>query len=99
MAAMPQAEVVVVETMDVFIVPPGVAIALTAHKWDYASLAARLIPNRFHPWIVHHTEGRAEEDVFPTVYTARYSFWRRSIRNSSSASGHSIASRAGSSSF
>lgn len=48
--------------------PGGHYIGLTANKWDYASLAARIIPNRFHPWIVRRTEGRAEEDVFPTAY-------------------------------
>ncbi|HZL60542.1 MAG TPA: methyltransferase domain-containing protein [Stellaceae bacterium] len=52
------------------LVPGGAYIALTANKWDYASLLARLIPNRFHPWIVRHTEGRPEEDVFPTAYKA-----------------------------
>jgi len=50
--------------------PHGVCLALTANKWDYASLIARMIPNRFHPWIVHRTEGRKEQDVFPTVYKA-----------------------------
>jgi len=29
---------------------------------------ARIIPNRFHPWIVSKTEGRDEGDVFPTRY-------------------------------
>jgi hypothetical protein len=36
--------------------------------WDYATLAARLIPNRFHARIVHALEGREEEDTFPTAY-------------------------------
>ncbi|MGH6975768.1 MAG: class I SAM-dependent methyltransferase, partial [Stellaceae bacterium] len=54
--------------------PGGRYIGLTANKWDYASLAARIVPNRFHPWIVRRTEGRAEEDVFPTVY--RVNTWR-----------------------
>ena len=48
--------------------PQGLCLALTANKWDYASLIARIIPNRFHPWIVRRTEGREEQDVFPTVY-------------------------------
>lgn len=48
--------------------PGGRYIGLTANKWDYASVAARLIPNRFHPWIVRRTEGRDEQDVFPTAY-------------------------------
>jgi SAM-dependent methyltransferase len=50
------------------LVPGGSFVFLTANVWDYATIIARLIPNRFHPWIVHRTEGRAEEDVFPTVY-------------------------------
>lgn len=41
---------------------------LTANLWDYASLIARIVPNRFHPWIVARTEGRAEEDTFPIQY-------------------------------
>lgn len=48
--------------------PGGRYIGLTANKWDYASVTARLVPNRFHPWIVHRTEGRDEQDVFPTAY-------------------------------
>ncbi|HYL48390.1 MAG TPA: class I SAM-dependent methyltransferase [Stellaceae bacterium] len=48
--------------------PGGCYLGLTANKWDYASLAARIIPNRFHPWIVRRMEGRAEQDVFPTAY-------------------------------
>jgi SAM-dependent methyltransferase len=48
--------------------PGGRYLGLTANKWDYASVAARLIPNRFHPWLVRHTEGRDEQDVFPTMY-------------------------------
>ncbi len=36
--------------------------------WDYGTLVARLIPNRFHPAIVARVEGREEEDVFPVRY-------------------------------
>jgi len=46
----------------------GHFIFLTANLWDYASIIAKLIPNRFHPWIVSKTEGRAECDVFPVAY-------------------------------
>jgi len=56
--------------------PGGHFIFLTANFWDYASLVARLIPNRFHPWIVARTEGRAEQDVFPIQYRTNT---RRSI--------------------
>jgi len=48
--------------------PGGIFIFLTANLWDYASLIAKVVPNRFHPWIVARTEGRHEEDVFPIAY-------------------------------
>lgn len=48
--------------------PGGHFIFLTANLWDYASIIAKLIPNRFHPWIVSKTEGRDEHDVFPIAY-------------------------------
>ena len=48
--------------------PGGVFIFLTANLWDYASLVAKLVPNRFHPWIVARVEGREERDVFPIQY-------------------------------
>jgi SAM-dependent methyltransferase len=46
----------------------GYWLFLTANKWDYASLIARMIPNRLHPMIVRRVEGRPEEDTFPTRY-------------------------------
>jgi len=48
--------------------PGGHFVFLTANLWDYASLIAKVVPNRFHPWIVSRTEGREEEDVFPVAY-------------------------------
>ncbi|MCG2577753.1 class I SAM-dependent methyltransferase [Dechloromonas sp. XY25] len=48
--------------------PGGLVIFLTANMWDYGTLVAKLIPNRYHASIVKHTEGRAEEDTFPTAY-------------------------------
>lgn len=48
--------------------PGGHLVFLTANLWDYASIIASLVPNRFHPWIVSKTEGREEHDVFPTAY-------------------------------
>ena len=48
--------------------PGGHFIFLTANLWDYASIIAKLIPNRLHPWIVSKTEGREERDVFPIAY-------------------------------
>jgi SAM-dependent methyltransferase len=48
--------------------PGGRLVFLTANMWDYATLAARAIPNRFHSRIVRYAEGREEADVFPTRY-------------------------------
>ncbi len=48
--------------------PNGKFVFLTANFWDYASLIAAIVPNRFHPWIVARTEGREEHDVFPVEY-------------------------------
>ena len=48
--------------------PGGRFVFLTANLWDYASIIAKVIPNRFHPWIVAKTEGRAEIDTFPVAY-------------------------------
>lgn len=48
--------------------PGGRLVFLTANLWDYASLIASIVPNRWHPWIVSKTEGRAEKDVFPIQY-------------------------------
>ena len=48
--------------------PGGIVIFLTANMWDYGTLVARLVPNRFHAAIVKRVEGRSEEDTFPTAY-------------------------------
>jgi len=48
--------------------PGGVYIFLTPSLYDYGSLVAAVVPNGLHPRIVRATEGRAEEDVFPTFY-------------------------------
>jgi len=48
--------------------PGGYFIFLTGNLWDYAALCAQAVPNRFHPWLVAKTQGRAEADVFPTQY-------------------------------
>lgn len=48
--------------------PGGHFIFLTPNLFDYASIIAKLVPNRLHPWIVSVTEGRAEQDVFPVAY-------------------------------
>ena len=48
--------------------PGGRVVFLTANMWDYGTLFARLVPNRFHGYIVKVVEGREEEDTFPTAY-------------------------------
>ena len=48
--------------------PGGRLVFLTPNLWDYASLAACVIPNRWHGTLVAKMEGRDEEDVFPTYF-------------------------------
>ena len=48
--------------------PGGAVVFLTANMWDYGTLVARLVPNRFHARIIKRVEGRNEEDTFPTQY-------------------------------
>ncbi len=48
--------------------PGGRVVFLTANMWDYGTLVARLVPNRFHGRVVRVVEGRQEEDTFPTAY-------------------------------
>lgn len=48
--------------------PGGAVVFLTVNMWDYGTIVARFVPNRFHAGIVKHVEGRAEEDTFPTAY-------------------------------
>lgn len=69
--------------------PGGHFIFLTANLWDYSALIARVIPNRFHPWIVSKTEGRQEHDVFPIQYKTNT---KGSIRKLSDATGFRILS-------
>ncbi|HET9216319.1 MAG TPA: class I SAM-dependent methyltransferase [Terriglobia bacterium] len=69
--------------------PGGSFVFLTANYWDYASLIAKLVPNRLHPWIVSRTEGRAEEDVFPVAYRTNT---RYAVRKWAAASGFEVAS-------
>lgn len=48
--------------------PGGHLVFLTANLWDYGTLIAKMVPNRYHAGIVKKVEGRAEEDVFPTAF-------------------------------
>lgn len=64
--------------------PGGAYLFLTPNFWDYGSLISFLVPNRFHQSIVSHTEGRAEENTFPTFYRSNT---RRSIERLAKAHG------------
>jgi SAM-dependent methyltransferase len=49
--------------------PGGYLTLRTPNAWGYASLAARLVPNRFHAKIVTRVQHATNErDLFPTVY-------------------------------
>lgn len=50
--------------------PGGSFIFLIPNLFDYVSLASKIIPNRFHKYIVSKTEGRKVDDVFPAYYKA-----------------------------
>jgi len=54
--------------------PNGSWVFLVPNAWDYVSVISRLIPNRWHGWIVKRTEGRSEADTFPTYYRANSYF-------------------------
>jgi SAM-dependent methyltransferase len=58
--------------------PGGVFCARTPNRWSYISLAASLIPNRYHSRITKRVQtNRKEEDVFPTFYRCNT---KRSLR-------------------
>ena len=67
--------------------PGGRFVFLTGNFWDYAALVACAVPNRFHPWIVRRTEGREEDDVFPTAYRTNT---RRAVRRWAGANGFDV---------
>lgn len=69
--------------------PGGRVVYLTANMWDYGTLAARLVPNRFHARIVKTVEGREEEDTFPTAYKTNT---RRDVDRLAAASGFRVES-------
>jgi len=48
--------------------PSGVFIFHTPNYWHYAAFFASLIPQRLKNKIIQFTEGRREDDVFPTFY-------------------------------
>jgi ubiquinone/menaquinone biosynthesis C-methylase UbiE len=69
--------------------PGGHLVFLTANLWDYASIIATVIPNRFHPRIVARTEGREEHDVFPVAYRTNT---RGAVRKWAQRSGFDVVS-------
>lgn len=46
----------------------GIFIFLTPNLYDYASLISKVLPNAFHARVVKMTEGRDDQDTFPTYY-------------------------------
>jgi SAM-dependent methyltransferase len=49
--------------------PGGWICAVTPNKFGYVALAARLVPNRLHAFVLKKIQPhRKEKDVFPTVY-------------------------------
>jgi SAM-dependent methyltransferase len=49
--------------------PGGKLCIRTSNKWSYVSTFARLIPERYHYWILSKIQpGRKCEDIFPTRY-------------------------------
>lgn len=49
--------------------PGGYFCARTVNAWGYESIAARLIPERFHARVLRRVQpGRQGEDVFPKLY-------------------------------
>jgi len=69
--------------------PGGHFIFLTPNLWDYASIIAKFVPNKLHPWIVARTEGRAPEDVFPVCYATNT---RRAVSRWAARTGFEIVS-------
>jgi ubiquinone/menaquinone biosynthesis C-methylase UbiE len=48
--------------------PQGVFLFHTPNALSYATIMARLVPERLKAKLIHFLEGRREEDVFPTLY-------------------------------
>lgn len=48
--------------------PGGRLLLLTPNWLDIVTIAARLVPNRFHPGIVSRVETRGAADVYPTYF-------------------------------
>jgi SAM-dependent methyltransferase len=69
--------------------PNGDFIFLTGNLWDYSAIIAKLVPNRHHPWIVAHTQGRAGRDTFPVQYRTNT---RRAVKRYAAGAGLDVVS-------
>ena len=69
--------------------PGGYFIFLTGNMWDYSAIIAKLVPNRYHPWIVARTQGRDEQDTFPVAYKTNT---RGAVKRYAAASGFAVTS-------
>jgi len=63
--------------------PGGVYCARTSNRLGYVGLAARLVHNRWHAWVLQRTQrNRLAVDVFPTRYRVNsVGALRRALRN------------------
>lgn len=57
-----------VESLARLIKPGGHVVIYTPNHWSPVSIAATLIPNRWHSFFTHLLWNTKEEDVFPTCY-------------------------------
>jgi SAM-dependent methyltransferase len=64
--------------------PAGHYVFLTPNLGHYSALLSLATPNSLHPWLVRVTEGRQEEDTFPTYYRCNS---KRSIEQACRGSG------------
>ena len=67
--------------------PGGKYVFITPNMYDYSSIIARLVPNKYHARIVNRVEGRDEDDVFPTYYRSNS---KTTIRKVASEVGFSV---------
>lgn len=68
--------------------PGGRVVAVTPNKYDYASLAARLVPSRFHRFFLRTAAGEDVYDDFPTFFRCNT---RRALRRAVAGTGLTLA--------
>ena len=69
--------------------PGGRFLFLTPNSWHYATVAAKMIPNRYHATIVKRIENRPEHDTFDTYYRSNSA---RTVRRLAEKSGLQVES-------